>query len=107
MNRGILAVWAGMLLATVFGVVPVVVGYLTRLLAAARHIEQYTAEMLAAGVGVAQNTANVAALKDTIAVAPQLLAGAESLDRHATIIETALAAAQPGDGHVTREEVGP
>ncbi|HEX6605675.1 MAG TPA: hypothetical protein VF276_02060 [Chloroflexia bacterium] len=56
---------------------------------------------------MAENTANVAALKDTIAVAPQLLAGAEALDRHATIIETALAAAPPGDGHVAREEVGP
>lgn len=44
MNRGILAIWAGMLLAPVFGVVPIVVRYLTRLLAAARHIEQYTAE---------------------------------------------------------------
>jgi hypothetical protein len=106
MNRGILAIWAGMLFATVFGVVPIVVSYLARLLAAARHIEQYTAEMLTAGGGVAQNTANVAALKDTIAVAPRL-AGAEALDRHATIIETALAAAQPGDGHVAREEVGP
>jgi hypothetical protein len=107
MNRAIGAIWISMLLATVLGVVPLVVSYLMRLLAAARQIEEYTGEMLRAGVGVAGNTANVAALKDTIAVAPQLLAGAESLERHAMMIETALAAARPGNGHVTRAEVGP
>lgn len=104
MNRAIGAIWIGMLAATVLGVVPIVVSYLGRLLSAARNIEQYTGEMLAAGVGVAGNTANVAALKDTIAVAPQLLAGAEALERHATMIETALAAAQPGNGHVAPGE---
>ncbi len=107
MNRAIIAIWIGLLLATVAGVVPVVVTYLGRLLAAARHIETYTGEMLAAGVGVAQNTAHVAALQDTLAVAPQLLAGAAALERHATIIETALAAAQPSNGHVAAGEVGP
>src|SRR5215212_10100578 len=98
MNKGVAAIWWGMLIATVLGVVPLVVGYLTRARQAAERIEQYTAEILAAGVGVAQNTANVAALQDTIAVAPQLVAGAESLAHHAAQIEAALAAPPPGTG---------
>ena len=96
MNRVVGAIWSGMLIATVVGVVPAVVSLLRRALAAARHIERYTTEILAGGVGIAGNTANVAALKDTIAVAPGLLAGAQSIERHAATIESALANA--GDG---------
>jgi hypothetical protein len=110
MNKGVAAIWWAMLIATVFGVVPLVVAYLTRARQAAEHIERYTAEILAAGVGVAQNTANVAALKDTLAVAPQLVAGAESLARHAAQIESALAAGQADKGpgpESTPQEVAP
>lgn len=98
MNKGVAAIWWVMLIATVFGVVPLVVAYLTRARQAAERIERYTAEILAAGVGVANNTANVAALKDTLAVAPQLVAGAESLAHSAARIETALALGSSGDG---------
>ncbi len=96
MNRIVAAIWSSMLIATVVGVVPIVVDLLRRALAAARNIERYTAEILAGGVGIADNTANVAALKDTLAAAPQLLAGAQSIERHAAAIKSALAAT--GDG---------
>lgn len=109
MNKGVAAIWWFMLIATTFGVVPLVVAYLNRARKAAERIERYTADMLKAGVGVANNTANVAALKDTLAVAPHLVAGADSLARHAARIETALAAGQAGNeqGSTPQEEVGP
>ena len=90
MSRVISAIWIGMLFATVVGVVPVVVSLLQRALAASRNIERYSAEILAGGVGIAGNTASVAALKDTLAVAPGLLAGAGSIERHAAAIKDAL-----------------
>lgn len=92
MNRGVATIWGGMLIATCLGVVPIVVVLLDRTLNAARNIERYTAEMLNSGVGIANNTANVAALKDTISAAPQLVGGAESIALHITAIESALAA---------------
>ena len=104
MNRGVAAIWWTMLAATSLGVVPVVLTLLRRTLTAARNIEQYTAEMLENGVGIAQNTANVAALKDTISVAPQLVGGAESIERHTAAIQTALAAKAGENGQA--EEKG-
>ena len=92
MNRVVGAIWSGMLVVTVVAVVPAVVNLLRRALAAAGNIEQYSAEILAGGVGIAGNTANVAALKETIAVAPGLLAGAESIEAHAAAIKSALGA---------------
>ena len=93
MNRIVAAIWSSMIVATVVGIVPVVVGLLQRGLAAARHIERYTAEILTAGVGIANNTAHVAALKDTLAAAPLLLVGAQSIERHAATVEAALGGA--------------
>jgi len=90
MNRVVGAIWSGMLIATVVAVVPAVVGLLRRALAAATNIERYSTEILTAGVGIAGNTVSVAALKDTIAVAPGLLAGAGSIKEHAAAIKTAL-----------------
>lgn len=90
MNRVVGAIWSGMLIVTAVGVVPVVVSQLRRLLAAANNIERYSAEILTSGVGIAGNTANVAALKDTLTVAPQLLAGAGSIKGHVAAIERAL-----------------
>jgi hypothetical protein len=93
MNRIVAAIWSGMLIATVVGVVPTVVNLLRRALAAARNIERYTDEILTAGVGIAQNTASVAALKDTLAAAPLLLDGAGSIERHASAVVAALGSA--------------
>ena len=104
MNRIVAVVWRLMLAATILGVVPVVVTCLQRLLPAARNIELYTAEMLTGGAGIAQNTANVAALQDTIRVAPQLVTGAESLEQHTATIHTALSAIPDSNGHTGSKE---
>ncbi len=93
MNRIVAAIWSSMLVATVVGVVPIVVELLRRTLAAARNIERYTDEILTAGVGIANNTASVAALKDTLAAAPLLLEGAGSIERHASSVVAALGSA--------------
>ncbi|GAC1348636.1 MAG: hypothetical protein NVSMB27_17180 [Ktedonobacteraceae bacterium] len=98
MNRGVATIWWGMLIATCLGVVPIAVVLLNRTLNAARNIERYTEEMLNSGVGIANNTANVAALKDTISAAPQLVGGAESLALHITAIEHVLAANASNNG---------
>jgi enhancing lycopene biosynthesis protein 2 len=90
MNRAVAAIWSGMLIAATIGIVPIVVRLLSRTLSAANNIERYTSEILAGGIGIAENTANVAALKETIAIAPQLVAGAQSIERHAAAITSAL-----------------
>lgn len=95
MNRAITVIWLGMLVATLLGIVPVVVRLLTRALTAANNIERYTSDILDSGAGIAGNTANVAALKDTIAIAPRLLTGAASIEQHASAISRALG--QPVD----------
>ncbi len=104
MNPWIAAIWWITLIATVAVVVPMAVGLLVRAVVAARNIEQYTAEALTGGVGIAQNTANVVALQQTIAVATQLLAGAESIERSTATIGTALGAPERENGRADREE---
>ena len=101
MNRSIAVIWWGMLIATVAAVVPVAVTLLSRALKAAQNIERYTEEALAGGVQIAGNTANVAALKETISVAPGLLAAASSLEQHTATIASALAPDRPGPGNGT------
>ena len=90
MNPLVSFIWLFTLLGTIFAVLPNLVSWLIRALAAARHIEQYTEEILAAGMGIADNTSNVTALKETLAVAPQLVSGAESLESHVAALEAAL-----------------
>jgi hypothetical protein len=91
MNPLAALIWLATLVAALVGVVPLVVGLLDRALQAARRIERYTDEILAGGAGIARNTASVAALKETIALAPRLVSGAESIERHTAAIENALA----------------
>lgn len=106
MNRSIAVIWWGMLIATVAGVVPVAIALLSRALTAARQIEKYTAEALDGGVKIAGNTANVVALKDTISVAPRLLAAAGSLEQHTAAIAAALAPAPVTPDHVSGNGTG-
>lgn len=98
MKRYPMLVWSVMLGATCVGVVPLAVILLQRTLTAARNIERYTAEMLSSGVEVAQHTAHVAALQDTLAVAPQLVNGADSLACYTASIGSALEAGASGNG---------
>ena len=90
MSRAVTFIWSGMLLATVVGVVPAAVTLLSRALTAARQIERYTAEALDGGVKIAENTASVAALKDTIGVAPKLLRAGSHIERHSAEVLAAL-----------------
>ncbi len=90
--------WWFTLLGTLLLFVPNVVSWLIRAVAAARHIEIYTEEILAAGEGIAENTSKVAALKDTLSVAPTLVARAESIQGHVVTLESAL----PGETPPTR-----
>jgi hypothetical protein len=83
-------IWWIMLVVAVVVVLPVVVWLLHRILTAARSIKSYTETTLEAGVGIVHNTASVAALRDTIAVATQLLESAKAIEEHAAIIQKVL-----------------
>ncbi len=72
-------IWAITLAIITFVIVPVAVYYLHRLLKAAKSIELYTREMLEAGVGVANNTAAVPALEQTLATAGSLVEASKLL----------------------------
>ena len=85
------AIWWIMLVVTVVVVVPVAVYLLHRLWLAARSIERYTGEALAAGLGIARNTANIAALDQTVALGGELGTVAGSIRRRAVAIEKTLA----------------
>jgi hypothetical protein len=82
-------------------VVPVAVYYLHRLLQDGLHIKRYTAEMLTAGLGIADNTQHIKALESTIQVATGILNTAGAIDQHSAAIEQVLGsrAASIGDGH--------
>jgi hypothetical protein len=72
-------IWAVTLAVITFVVVPVALYWLHRLLKAARSIERYTREMLEAGVGIANNTAAVPALEQTLATAGSLVEASKLL----------------------------
>ena len=83
-------IWWIMLVVAVVVVLPIVVWLLHSVLTAARNIKGYTATTLEAGVGIVHNTASVAALQDTIAVATQILETARSIEEHTAIIQQVL-----------------
>jgi hypothetical protein len=103
MNPFVAIIWWVTLIGTLAAFVPNAVSWLIRALAAARHIERYSEEILAAGVGIAENTSKVTALKDTLSLAPQLVAGAEALERDAASIEAALAPGHGRGDHASQE----
>ena len=83
--------WGVMLVVAIVLVLPVTVYLLHRLLRAARSIQRYTAEALAAGVGIARHTVAVSALDQTVTLGGELGAVAGSIRRHAAAIEKTLA----------------
>ena len=85
-------IWAATLLVVIVIIVPLAVLLLHRTLRAAISIRRYLDEMLAAGVGVAGNTASVKALDDTLAVAGAMLKVAGDIKSHSGTIATVLAA---------------
>jgi hypothetical protein len=88
--------WWVLLAVAVLVVLPLVVYLLHRTLNAARGIERHFATTLEAAVGVAGNTANIAALNDTIAVAGGILETAGKIEERAGVIESALGARRAG-----------
>ena len=83
-------IWWTVLLIVVIVIVPLAIVLLHRTLRAARSIRRYLAEMLAAGVGIAGNTASITALNETIGVAGTMLKVAGNLEAHSGTIATVL-----------------
>ncbi len=84
-------IWRVMLVVAVVVVLPVVVYLLHRLWRAARSIERYTGDALAAGLGIARNTAAIAALDETVRLGGELGSAAASIRRHSAALEKTLA----------------
>jgi hypothetical protein len=84
-------IWTVLLVVAVVVVLPLALYLLHRLLRAARAIERYTAEALAAGLGIAGNVGAVSALDRTLALGGELGAVAGSIRRHSAAIEKTLA----------------
>jgi len=91
MPTSVYVIWTILLLVIVLAL-PFIVMALQQTLRAARNIERYFAEMLTAGLGIAQNTGNIAALQDTITVAGGMLSTAGEILNHTDVIKTTLAA---------------
>lgn len=85
------AIWGVLLVAAIAVVLPVVAYWLHRLLRAARSIERYTAEALAAGLGIARHAGAIGALDETGALGGELGPAADSIRRHGAAIEKTLA----------------
>jgi hypothetical protein len=84
-------IWWAMVLVALIVVVPPTVYLLHRLWQAARSIERYTADALAAGLGIAGNTAAISALDQTVRLGGELGAAAASIRQHSAAVETTLA----------------
>jgi hypothetical protein len=84
-------IWWAMVLVALVIVVPLAVYLLHRLWQAARSIERYTADALTAGLGIAENTAAISALDQTVRLGGELGAAAASIRQHSAAIETTLA----------------
>jgi len=76
-------IWGVTLFLITFVVVPLALYLLHRTLAAARSIERYARESLAAGVGIAGNTAAISALEQTLATAGSLVEASKLLKARA------------------------
>ncbi|MBA2712145.1 MAG: hypothetical protein H0U55_01130 [Rubrobacteraceae bacterium] len=80
-------IWWATLIVAVVVVLPLAVYLLHRTLRAARQIERYAARALQAGVGIAGNTENIAALEGTISTATGILETARSIEERTGAIE--------------------
>lgn len=87
----VMIIWWAMLIVSVVVVLPLVVYLLHRALKAARMIEHYAARSLEAGLGVAENTANIEALDVTIEEATHVLDAAGRIEEHTGAIAAVLA----------------
>ena len=83
-------IWWATLIVAVVVVLPLAVYLLHRTLRAARQIERYAARSLEAGLGIARNTENIAALEGTISTATGILQTARAIEEHTGTIEEVL-----------------
>lgn len=90
--EAVYTIWAIGLAVTLVVFVPLAVYLLHRTWRAARSIQRYAAEALAAAGGIAHNTANVAALDTTIQVASDVLAAAGAAERKLDTVASVLEA---------------
>jgi len=81
--------WAGLIITLVV-FVPLAVYLLHRTWRSARSIQRYAAETLQAASGIARNTAKIAALDSTIAVAGDMLMAAGAAERKLDTVATVL-----------------
>ena len=84
-------IWWATLIVAVVVVLPLAVYLLHRTLRAARQIERYAARSLEAGLGIAGNTENIAALEGTISTATGILQTTRAIEEHTGTIEEVLA----------------
>ncbi|MBA3562559.1 MAG: hypothetical protein H0W33_00825 [Gammaproteobacteria bacterium] len=82
--------WLALGVVVIF-IVPLAIMLLHRTLRAALSIRRYLREMLEAGAGIAGNTASIAALNDTLAVAGNMVETSDMLAVHSGTIAEALA----------------
>jgi hypothetical protein len=85
-------IWWITLLIVIVVIVPLAIALLHRTMVASQSIKRYFADMLAAGVGIAENTSSVPELKKTIAVGTAMVETAGRLDEHSAAIANLLAA---------------
>jgi len=83
-------IWCVGLIVTLVILVPLAVYLLHRTWRAARSIQRYAAQTLQAAGGIARNTANIAALDATTAVAGDMLAAAGAMERKLDTVATVL-----------------
>ena len=83
-------IWCVGLIVTLVILAPLAVYLLHRTWQAARSIQRYAAETLQAAGGIARNTAKIAALDTTIAVAGDMLVGAGAAERKLDTVATVL-----------------
>jgi hypothetical protein len=83
-------IWAATLLVVIVVIVPLAIILLHRTWRAAVSIRRYLDEMLTAGVGIAGNTAAIAALDDTIGVAVGMVKVAGDIKSHSGTIAAVL-----------------
>ena len=80
-------IWWATLIVAVVVVLPLAVYLLHRTLRAARQIERYAARSLEAGLGIAANTENIAALEGTISTATEILETSRAIEERTGAIE--------------------
>jgi len=84
-------IWIATLLVVALLIVPVAVSFLARALTAARAIERYLADMLAAGVQVADHTGAVPALDQTIEAAVAMKPVASAIEAKTAAVAALIA----------------